>query len=295
MRWNKGWVFGLCAGIGIGLTGGNLAGGSLAYGKPIEIEMKVSSEAGMGRAVSDEGEGAAFRKAKQVIRVGGDDTVAVPAPDSLKAGTKVEGSDIRKNGISAYFTASAISDEVFDRMYGKSYKEDCIIPREDLRYLRVLYCGLDGQSYVGEMVCHKDISQDLLEIFQELYDNFYQIEKMVLVDDYDGDDLKSAADNNTSCFNYRISSGNSGTLSYHALGKALDINPLYNPYLWTDRQGNARCEPEEGQEYRNREGSFPCKIEEDDLCCLLFKAHGFTWGGSWQGGEKDYMHFSKVQ
>ena len=221
--------------------------------------------------------------ATQVIRTG---------PASLKAGTVVDGSDIRKNGISAYFTASPISDAVFGRMMGKSYKEDCTVPRGDLRYLKVLYCGPDGLTYVGELVCHKDISQDLLEIFRELYDNFYMIEKMVLVDDYDADDLKSAAANNTSCFNYRMSSGESGTLSYHALGKAIDINPLYNPYVWTDREGETHCEPEEGEAYADREKVFSYKIEEDDLCVALFMEHGFTWGGSWGNGEKDYMHFS---
>lgn len=221
--------------------------------------------------------------ATQVIHVG---------PSSLKAGTVVDGSDIRKNGILAYFTSSPISDAVFARMYGKSYKEDCTVPREDLRYLKVLYCGPDGQTYVGELVCHKDISQDLLEIFRELYDNFYMIEKMVLVDDYDADDLKSAAANNTSCFNYRQSSGESGTLSYHALGKAIDINPLYNPYVWTDQAGEVHYEPEEGKAYADREKIFSYKIEEEDLCVALFKEHGFTWGGSWGNGEKDYMHFS---
>ncbi len=212
---------------------------------------------------------------------------------SLKAGTRVEKKEIQKNGVSSYFFASAISDAVFGRMKGKSFKEDCTVPRKDLRYLKVLYCGGDGKSYVGELVCHKEISQDLLEIFRELYDHAYPIERMVLVDDYDGDDLKSAAANNTSCFNYRIAAGDSGNLSYHALGKAIDINPLYNPYIWTDQEGKVRCDPIEGEAYMDREEEYPYKIQEEDLCCRLFKEHGFLWGGSWQGGEKDYMHFSK--
>ena len=105
--------------------------------------------------------------------------------------------------------------------------------------------------------------------------------------------MKSAAANNTSCFNYRIAAGDSGNLSYHALGKAIDINPLYNPYIWTDQEGKVRCDPIEGEAYMDREEEYPYKIQEEDLCCRLFKEHGFLWGGSWQGGEKDYMHFSK--
>lgn len=256
MRGSRTYLIGAALGLGISVLGGTVPGTGV-----------LGSSAAAAR----------------IVRIGVSD---------LKAGTVVEGTDIRKNGLSAYFTSSPISDSVFERMYGKSYKEDCIVPREDLRYLKVLYCGPDGRSYVGELVCHKDISQDLLEIFQELYDNFYPIEKMVLVDDYDGDDLKSAADNNTSCFNYRLSSGDSGNLSRHALGKAIDINPLYNPYQWIDKDGVTHYEPEEGCEYADRLGEFSYKIEEDDLCVCLFQAHGFTWGGSWQNGEKDYMHFS---
>lgn len=254
--------------------------GSRAYLLGAAIGLGISV---LGGAVPGAGIIASCAAATRVIRTGA---------STLKAGTVVEGSDIRKYGISAYFTSSPISDSVFARMYGKSYKEDCTIPREDLRYLKVLYCGPDGRSYVGELVCHKDISQDLLEIFQELYDNFYRIEKMVLVDDYDAEDLKSAADNNTSCFNYRLFSGDSGNLSRHAVGKAIDINPLYNPYQWTDQDGTTHYEPEEGQRYADRTESFPYKIHEEDLCVSLFQAHGFTWGGSWQNGEKDYMHFS---
>ena len=111
----------------------------------------------------------------------------VPRPDVdyLKAGTRVEESSLAKNGVDAYFFENEISDEVFARMDGKSYREGCTIPREDLRYLKMLYCGPDGGTYVGEMVCNKEISQKVLAVFRELYNHAYPIEKMVLVDDYD--------------------------------------------------------------------------------------------------------------
>lgn len=210
----------------------------------------------------------------------------------LPAGTAVEESDIEKYGLPAYFTSGEISDDVFARIKGKSFGENCTVPRKELRYLKVLYRSPEKKSCVGEMVCHRAISQELLEIFQELYNQNYPMEKMVLVDEYDADDLRSAAANNTSCFNYRLAAGPSGSLSYHAQGLAVDINPLYNPYLWTDSEGEVHCEPEEGLAYANREADFPYKIDEEDLCCRLFLEHGFSWGGNWKY-EKDYMHFSK--
>ena len=79
---------------------------------------------------------------------------------------------------------------------------------DDLRYLRVLHYDFEGNSIVGELVCAASISDDLLDIFEALYLASYPIEKMRLVDYYDGDDEASMCDNNTSCFNQRsITSG----------------------------------------------------------------------------------------
>ena len=35
-----------------------------------------------------------------------------------------------------------IPDDIFEKMQGKSYKADCTVPREDLRYLHVLHMGV---------------------------------------------------------------------------------------------------------------------------------------------------------
>lgn len=210
---------------------------------------------------------------------------------SKSAGTKVAKSEVAAAGTDAWFTVSKISDSVFSRMKGKSFGPDCTVQRDDLRYLKVLHYGPSGEIYVGELVCHKDIASSLSSIFRELYDHKYPIQKMHLVDDYGADDIASAADNNTSCFNFRISAGDSGVLSRHAYGKAIDINPLYNPYVWTDEEGNERCDPSNGSEYVNRSGDYPYKLDADDFCVKLFKEYGFKWGGDW-GNEKDYMHFS---
>lgn len=102
------------------------------------------------------------------------------------------------------FYASEIPAEVFRRMNGVSYVENDNIALADLRYLRMLYVGFDGEPHVGEMVANVQIADTLLEIFRTLYDNGYQIEKMRLIDDYGGDDDASCLDNNTSCFNYRV-------------------------------------------------------------------------------------------
>ena len=196
-------------------------------------------------------------------------------------------------GISASaqdFYQQEITDEIFARIEGKSFKANCTTSREDLRYLRVLHYNKDREVQEGELVCHKDIADDLLAIFQELYKAAYPIERMVLIDEYDADDEASMRANNTSVFNFRYASGMK-RLSSHSTGMAIDINPLYNP-LVRYREGQTRVFPTTAAAYMDRTKYFPYKIEKGDLCYRLFKKYGFSWGGDWKS-SKDYQHFEK--
>ena len=188
------------------------------------------------------------------------------------------------------FYAIPIPDEIFAKMQGKSYKDDCTIPRDDLRYIHVLHKNIEGETLEGEMVCSKLIAEDLLEIFRELYEQSYPIEKMRLIDEYDANDELSMTDNNSSCFNYRTIS-HTNKISKHGLGVAVDINTLYNPYTKVV-DGERIIEPAAGAPYLDRDAEFPYKIERGDLCYNLFIAHGFEWGGDWPD-RKDYQHFEK--
>lgn len=165
---------------------------------------------------------------------------------------------------------------------------------DDLCYMNVLYYDFNATVQTGELICNKKIAQDLIEIFYELYQNEYQIEKIRLIDEYNGDDTASMLDNNTSCFNYRVVDG-TNTLSKHAIGCAIDINPFYNPYVVFNKNGSGETyvSPVGSELYADRTRNFPYKIDEKDLCYKLFKEHGFIWGGDWNSG-KDYQHFQKV-
>ena len=166
------------------------------------------------------------------------------------------------------------------------------ITYDDLCYMHILHIDFEGREAEGELICNKAIAQDLVEIFYELYYNEYQLEKVLLIDEYDGDDNASMEDNNTSCFNYR-GVANSASLSKHALGLAIDINPLYNPYITYEKNGTENIAPVSASAYADRNKSFPYKIDENDLCYKLFTERGFTWGGNWNSC-KDYQHFQKV-
>lgn len=186
------------------------------------------------------------------------------------------------------FYASDIPDKIWKNMQGKSYPKDCTVEKKDLSYVHVLYVDFGGRTCEGELIVNKIISQDIVEIFWELYQAQYPIEKIALIDEYDGDDELSMDDNNTSAFNYRMIEG-TDIVSQHGKGLAIDINPFYNPQVKTAEDG-VTVMPEDAVAYVDRTQDFQYKIDHDDLCYKLFTEHGFTWGGDWNT-TKDYQHF----
>ena len=192
----------------------------------------------------------------------------------------------RDGKTSAVFSSETIPASVETRMRGVSYPEDAAVEWKELRYLRLSYVDFDGKEQVGEMVCNKAVADDLLAVFRALYEARYPIRSIRLIDDFEGDDEASMAADNTSCFNYRTKTG-MRSLSKHALGLAVDVNPLENPYV---RPGRIR--PSGGADFADRSKDFPHKIDKNDLCYKLFREHGFSWGGTWQS-VKDYQHFEK--
>ncbi len=182
------------------------------------------------------------------------------------------------------FESMEIPDEVFARMQGKSYPDTCKVPRADLRYLRMSYVDFNGEPQLGEMVVNQVIAEDVLDIFRQLYAAKFPIEKMRLIDDYDAVDEASMADNNTSAFCFRYIN-NTTQFSNHAAGMAVDINPLYNPFI----NGNY-FEPKAAEPHLDRSQDLIHYIDAEDLVVQLFKEKGFVWGGDFSG-RKDYQHF----
>ncbi len=229
------------------------------------------------------------------------DTSVEPSADTPQDTVKAE----EKSDIMEYypdrttykegFFYEPLSEAVKERITGISYPESgCTVPYDDLNYVGLKYIDFEGKEQTGELICNKAVAQDMTEIFYELYRNEYRIERVRLIDEYGGDDTASMADNNTSCFNYRVVDGTSN-LSKHAYGLAIDVNPYYNPYVVFQRNadGSDYISPPGSEIYADRSQSFAYKIDENDLCYRLFTEHGFTWGGNWNS-TKDYQHFQKT-
>ena len=208
-----------------------------------------------------------------------------------KPGDVVDERYLKSHGHEAFFSINAIPDSIFALMQGRSYKRDCTVARSSLRYILCLHRDDGGRSVVGEMVVNKAIAKDVVEIFRQLYEASYPIERMRLIDYWDADDERAMTANNSSSFNFRFIS-HTRKVSKHGMGMAIDINPLYNPYTKTLRNGKTIVEPAAGKPYLDRQREYKYKITRGDLCCRLFRKYGFRWGGDWKT-MKDYQHFEK--
>lgn len=190
-------------------------------------------------------------------------------------------------------SVSPITQEVKQRMInGNSWRKGCPVGLQDLRYLRLKYVNFQGKTALGEMIVHKDVASEVVEIFEALYNIDYPIRKMKLVSDYKGSDWQSIEADNTSAFNCRKATG-SKKWSKHSYGKAIDLNAIENPYI--SRSGHISHKA--SLKYRKRKHQKSSAADralllKSDKATQLFKAKGWRWGGDWSG-VKDYQHFSK--
>ena len=213
-----------------------------------------------------------------------------------KVGTVIDKDRVVTDNYEKYFTSEKISEEILARIKGKSYPENARISIEELRYIKVLHYNYNHEIQVGELIVNRSIAQDCLKIFRELFEIEYEIESMRLVDDFwTGDsvesDTNSIAHNNTSSFNYRSVPGSS-SLSNHAKGRAIDINPLQNPYVKYKSDGTFAHYYKDMELYLDRSSGKEHMITHQDECYKIFRKYGFTWGGNWNS-VKDYQHFEK--
>lgn len=166
-----------------------------------------------------------------------------------------------------------------------SWRPGCPVPLEDLRLLSVTYWGFDERAHQGELVVHEDAAGDMVAVMRQLYEARFPIERMELVDVFEGDDDTSMAANNTSAFNCREVSRRPGVWSQHAFGTAIDINPVQNPYILR----NGTVLPPAA--VTDRATPIPGLIGPDSIVVAALEEIGWGWGGNWSG-VLDYQHFS---
>ena len=171
-------------------------------------------------------------------------------------------------------------------MSGVSWRPGCPVGLDDLRLVRARHWGFDGRVRTGRLVVHRDVARDVVAVLRRLYAARFPIRRMVPVDAYGASDFRSIEADNTSAFNCRYVDGTT-RWSEHAYGRAIDLNPIENPYVTSNGTTSHRS----SRQYLRRSPSRPGMAVEGGVVVRAFDAVGWSWGGRWSGA-KDYQHFS---
>jgi hypothetical protein len=170
-------------------------------------------------------------------------------------------------------------------MSGSSWHRGCPVPLRALHLVHLTYLGFDREAHRGRLVVHRRWADEMVDVFRRLYERRFPIRRMRLVDRYDADDRESMRHDNTSAFNCRFVAGTT-RWSQHAYGRAIDINPVENPYV-----DGSYVSPRRGRRYLDRSRVRRGMIVKRDVVWRAFHRIGWEWGGSWSSA-KDYQHFS---
>jgi hypothetical protein len=171
------------------------------------------------------------------------------------------------------------------RMTGVSWRPGCPVPLRDLRLLTLSHRRFDGQVQTGRLIVHEDVAHDVLGVFRRLYAERFPVRRMVPVDAYGGSDFRSIEADNTSAFNCRYVAG-TRRWSEHAYGRAIDVNPIENPYVSAGSTSHRAS-----ISYLDRSRRRPGMAYEGGVLVQAFSSIGWGWGGRWTS-VKDYQHFS---
>jgi hypothetical protein len=182
--------------------------------------------------------------------------------------------------------AERIDTETRQRMSGVSWHPGCPVGFAELRLLTVSHWGFDGRVHTGRLVVHRETATEMVGTMRRLFRLRYPIRRMRLVDAYGADDHRSMGADNTSAFNCRFVAGSPGVWSEHAYGRAIDVNPVENPYVTE----SGYVSPPAGAPFAGRRHAKGV-IHRGGPVVRAFAAIGWEWGGNWSW-PKDYQHFS---
>ncbi|MDZ7818572.1 MAG: M15 family metallopeptidase [Aliarcobacter sp.] len=185
-----------------------------------------------------------------------------------------------------------IDENYAQKMKGVSFHKNCPVSLSDLRIVNIKHLGFDNNIYFGDMIVHKDVADEVSLIFQELFEISYPIKQISPIEKYNGDDFESIEANNTSAFNCRLAEG-SNKYSKHSYGKALDINPIENPYVYKDGTTSHKDSIKYLiREQNDKSNENKAVLTSSSKAVQIFKKYGWKWGGDWKN-TKDYQHFQK--
>ncbi len=185
------------------------------------------------------------------------------------------------------FMTKRLTGQVRERVTGSSWRPGCPVGRGDLRLIRSSHWDFQGDVDRGALIVHRKEKREVVRALRGLFQARFPIRRMKLIDRYDADDHRSMNADNTSAFNCRFVAGTS-RWSEHAYGRAIDVNPIENPYV-----SGSHVSPPAGRPYADRSRNAKGMIHRGDAAYDAFRDVGWRWGGSWSG-PNDFQHFSST-
>ncbi len=183
-------------------------------------------------------------------------------------------------------TVSPLDQRTITRITPVLWRPGCPVALADLRLVRADHWGFDNREHQGEVIVHVDAARDIALALHEIWRARFPIERMEPINTYTGPDAAVAA-NFTTALNCRSVRGRPGVWSEHSYGRAIDINPVRNPYV----AGDGTVLPAGGEPYTDRSRRATGMIRPGDAVVRAFAAIGWEWGGEW-ADPVDYQHFS---
>ena len=166
-----------------------------------------------------------------------------------------------------------------------SWRPGCPVGPARLRALRLRHWDFRGRSRVGVLVVDAAETGRVVSVFRRLYAARFPVRRMLGVEVYRGSDDRSMRADNTSAFNCRFVGG-TRRWSEHAYGRAIDLNPVENPYVH-----GGLVEPPAGRAFLDRSRQQAGMATSSSVVVRAFDSVGWHWGGRWRS-SKDYQHFS---
>jgi D-alanyl-D-alanine carboxypeptidase len=173
-------------------------------------------------------------------------------------------------------------------MTPSAWRPGCPVGLSDLRRVTLTYVGFDGRAHRGAIVVNRTVATGVVQAFGQLYAARFPIRRMQPIEAYGGSDFDSIEADNTSSFNCRSATGSSHW-SEHAYGRAIDLDPLENPYVTAG--GTTSHAASRPYLDRARVRTRPGVIAEGGVVLRAFARIGWGWGGRWSGA-RDYQHLS---
>ncbi|HST82499.1 MAG TPA: M15 family metallopeptidase [Kineosporiaceae bacterium] len=177
--------------------------------------------------------------------------------------------------------------KVSARSLGPSWRRGCPVPVSDLRSVSVRFWGFDHAPHTGVLILNRDVVKRTRRVFATMFERKFPLRQVRPVSEFKADDDLSMAADNTSAFNCRkaVAAG-PASWSRHAYGRAIDVNPVENPYLF-----GKRVLPPAGRKFADRSHARRGLIRRADPIHRAFLDAGYRWGGDFS--NPDYQHFDR--